>query len=233
MDEQAADSAPDRLASVPDTAISLTSLMRERTRALHARAERAGIINDILRGRASRFGYALFLRNLLPAYAALERGLERHRQTAALRAIAVRELYRAPAILSDLGQMFGAGWEGRLPLLAAGERYARQIDHAASGDGAPLIAHAYTRYLGDLNGGQVMKRLLTKSLRLQPGELSFFEFTEIADSEAFKARYRYAFDECTALVPDGEAIAAEAATAFQLNIAVAEEVQGAVLSAAV
>jgi heme oxygenase len=35
---------------------------------------------------------------------------------------------------------------------------------AAEGDGTRLIAHAYTRYLGDLSGGQILQRLLARSL---------------------------------------------------------------------
>ena len=37
----------------------LANVLRERTQALHTRAERSGIINDVLCGKASRYGYAL------------------------------------------------------------------------------------------------------------------------------------------------------------------------------
>jgi len=50
-----------------------------RTKALHVEAERTGIIRDLLRGEATREGYVLLLRNLLPAYRAMEQGLVRHR----------------------------------------------------------------------------------------------------------------------------------------------------------
>ena len=53
--------------------------LQERTATLHRQAERSGFIRTMLQGRASRDGYALFLRNLLPAYQALEQGLERGR----------------------------------------------------------------------------------------------------------------------------------------------------------
>ena len=62
---------------------NLANTLRERTQALHTRAERSGIINDVLRGKASRYGYALFLRNLLPAYRQMEAGLERQEPIAA------------------------------------------------------------------------------------------------------------------------------------------------------
>ena len=55
-----------------------------RTKTLHVEAERTGIIRDLLRDEATRKGYVLLLRNLLPAYQALEQGLERHRDSPAL-----------------------------------------------------------------------------------------------------------------------------------------------------
>ena len=55
-----------------------------RTKALHVEAERSGIIRELLRGSATRDGYILLLRNLLPAYQAMEKGLARHIKTPGL-----------------------------------------------------------------------------------------------------------------------------------------------------
>src|SRR5207237_3072297 len=52
------------------------------------------------------------------------------------------------------------------------------------------ISHAYTRYLGDLSGGQIIKKILARSLALPPEALSFYEFPEIADIRRFKDAYR-------------------------------------------
>ena len=60
---------------------SLVTALYLRTKTLHVEAERTGIIRDLLRGEASREGYILLLRNLLPAYLAMEHGLERHRRS--------------------------------------------------------------------------------------------------------------------------------------------------------
>jgi heme oxygenase len=210
-----------------DAPVLLTELMRRRTHDLHIRAERSGVINDVLRGQATRFGYALLLRNLLPAYRRLETGLEAGRHSLPVSAVARRELYRSAALRSDLMVLFGASWESVLPLLPAGEDYERRVGLAAGGDGAGLIAHAYTRYLGDLSGGQAMKRLLARGLGLQPEELSFYDFAEIDDAERFKERYRRAINEGVASIVDVDRVAAEAVAAFELNIAVSEAVQQA------
>ena len=86
------------------------------------------------------------------------------------------------AIEADLVALCGAHWSQGIPLLAAGELYARRIAKAAEGDGTRLIAHAYTRYLGDLSGGQILQRLLARSLDLQPSELSFYDFSRFSGS---------------------------------------------------
>jgi len=198
--------------------VSVVTALYLRTKTLHVEAERTGIIRDLLRGEASREGYVLLLRNLLPAYREMEQGLDRHRGSPGLAALANYRLDRAIAIESDLVALRGKGWKHGVPLLEAGEAYARRIAKAAEGDGARLIAHAYTRYLGDLSGGQILQRLLAQSLELEPSELSFYDFPRFADLAALKTDYRKALDQAGALASDPQAVVEEGAIAFSLNI---------------
>lgn len=203
-------------------------MLRERTRLLHAEAERSGFVREILRGRACQDGYALLLRNLLPAYRQMELGLERHRLTPGVRAIAQPSVYRTRALEADLENLRGRAWSRSLPLLPAGDRYARRVVAATKGEGSRLIAHAYVRYLADLNGGQVVKRLLTRSLSLGPRTLSFHDFPEIADLQSFKISYRQSFDRAALEIVDVEGVVDEAAVAFRLNIEVSKAILEAV-----
>lgn len=205
----------------------LADLLRARTHSLHARAEKSGLVGEVLNGRGSRGGYALLLRNLLPAYRELEAGLERHCDEPALRAIAVPAVYRARALESDLRGLCGGAWQRSLPLLPSGLRYARRIAAAATGDGSRLVAHAYTRYLGDLNGGRILRRLLVRSMGLETDALSFYDYPGIPDLDRFARRYREAFDAAGEFV-DADAVGEEAQVAFRLNIDVSEEVLRAV-----
>jgi heme oxygenase len=198
--------------------VSVVTALYFRTRTLHLEAERTGIVRDLLRGKASREGYILLLRNLLPAYQAMERGLERHRGSPGLGEVANYRLDRAPTIESDLVALCGEAWERDIPLLPEGEIYARRIAKAAEGDGVRLIAHAYTRYLGDLSGGQILQRLLSRSLQLKPSELSFYDFPRFSDVAALKADYRSALDQAGVLVTDPQIVVEEGAIAFSLNI---------------
>ena len=211
---------------------SVVTALYIRSKALHVEAERSGVISDLLRGEASRDGYILLQRNLLPAYQALELGLERHRDTPGLNALANYRFDRATALADDLTALCGGSFAD-VPLLPTGEAYAKRIAECAQGDGARLLAHAYTRYLGDLNGGQILKRLLMKKPGLTPAELTFYDFPGHPDLPTLKAGYREELDRAGMLVADQEAVIVEGLTAFQLNIDLSWEVQNTLLPEAV
>jgi heme oxygenase len=207
------------------TPVSVVGALYARTKTLHMQAEKSGVISDILHGLASRDGYVLLLRNLLPAYREIECGIENHHNSSGLALLAKHRLDRAPAIESDLTALCGPDWSRRIPMLPSGEAYARRIAQAAEGDGALLIAHAYTRYLGDLNGGSILARLLTKTLGLRPVELSLYDFSGFADAATLKHDYRDALDQAGALAADPNSVIEEGAVAFSLNIALSVAVQ--------
>jgi heme oxygenase len=179
----------------------------------------------MLHGRIERRAYALLLRNLLPIYQQMELGLERLRASPWISPIALPEVYRTKALESDLATIAGPNWRKDLAILPAAEQYAHRVAAASEAGGTLLPAHAYVRYLGDLNGGQVLKRLLSRSLGLDDASLSFYEFAEIADLDAFKLRFRAALDLVGCRSADLDAIVAEARMAFLQNIAVSKEVK--------
>jgi heme oxygenase len=197
----------------------LACAFRLHVRALHTRAERSGIIADILRGNAELGALKLLLRNLLPCYEAMEAALERHSGSALLGGIVRPELFRSASIREDLRTLGGAA---ALPLLPAGAAYADAVKACAKGDGRRLIAHAYARYLGDLSGGMILQR------RLAPlgGALRFHAFPAIADVEAYKVGYRAAIDFCGGMLEDWSAVLDEAAAAFRYNIELSMAVKG-------
>ncbi|CAN5845956.1 hypothetical protein BH11PSE3_BH11PSE3_11650 [soil metagenome] len=114
-----------------------------------------------------------------------------------------------------------------MALLPAGLAYADRVAAAAGGNGERLIAHAYVRYLGDLSGGQALKRLLGRSLALGPEALSFYEFPGIADQAEFKSDFRASVDAAAASMIDVEAVVDEAVTAFRLNIQLSNSILAA------
>ncbi|MFT4276533.1 MAG: biliverdin-producing heme oxygenase [Rhodopseudomonas sp.] len=204
---------------------SVVTALYVRTRQLHLEAEKSGILAKILHGTAGRDGYTLLLRNLHPTYQAIEAGIERHRDNPILSPLAAYSLARTPAIESDLKALAGADWRERLPVLPSAAAYAERIVQVSQGDGSLLIAHAYTRYLGDLNGGQIVRRLLEKTMQLGADELAHYDFSAIGDPATLKTDYRDALERAGAAAPDPAAIIEEGAVAFTYNIALSMDVQ--------
>jgi heme oxygenase len=207
-------------------AVSLVQRMRVRTRELHARAEQSGIVAAILAGQATSLDYAIYLRNLLPVYQAMEQALEQHRDRPGIGALVHPSLFRAASIQADLDCLAGPGWADALPQVRAGQQYVAQVARAGGGDGGRLIAHAYTRYLGDLNGGQVLRRKLVRRFGPDFPAVRFLEFPAITDIRGSAAAFHAALDAAADQLADPGSIVQEAAIAFELNIALSQEVAG-------
>ena len=213
------------LAALPlaEADAGFAATVRERTKLVHREAERAGFIADLLQGRAATTGYALFLRNLHPAYAAMEPALTAWADHPLAGAFADPRLHRLEALSADLRALAGADWAA-LPLLPEATAYAEAI-LAAAPDPARLAGHAYARYLGDLSGGQILKPLLARMLGLGPDALAFYDFPDFADLAAPKLALRAALDDVPVASDAAQALCSEAILAFRHNIAVSEAVQ--------
>jgi heme oxygenase len=201
----------------------LVAALRSTTRELHVAAEKSGILRELLVGRGSVYGYAMLIRNLLPAYAAMESILRRSASTPGFGPIADPGVYRQAAIESDLCAIAGSGWRTDLPLLPVGERYAHRVRSVRHDERLLWLGHVYTRYLGDLNGGRILRRVLSESLRLGEEALHFYQFPRIGDVRRFQARYREALD----IVAPPEVVTSicrEAGLAFRYNIALSEAI---------
>lgn len=84
-----------------------------------------------------------------------------------------------------------------------------------------LLAHAYTRYLGDLSGGQVLGRIAQKSMGLKSSEgLNFFTFPGVSSPNLFKQLYRSRMNSVELTEEEMNGMLEEAVRAFELNIQV-------------
>jgi heme oxygenase len=106
----------------------------------------------------------------------------------------------------------------------ATSRYVDRIRTLAGVDPTLLVAHAYTRYLGDLSGGQVMAKAVKKHLDVKgPAGVAFYEFPAIADIPEFKGDYRRCLDALPLDTTDKLRVVEEACRVFRLNRALADE----------
>jgi heme oxygenase len=126
-------------------------------------------------------------------------------------------LARSGVIEADL-RVLAPGME--VPLLPEGEVYAARVKAA----GEVVVAHAYVRFLGDLNGGFVMRRRLAACVGDVAAGLRFPDHPEVEDRIGFIRDYRAELDRVVRQV-GAEPVAAEALVAFEMNIALSEAVR--------
>ena len=132
------------------------------------------------------------------------------------------------------GEAEGAGATGGEAGSAATDRYCQRLAHLTEEEPLLLIGHFYTRYLGDLSGGQILRRLLAPVLALPPGEgLRFYDFAGYPDTAPLRDQVRQRLDGLGVdpTGPLGRRLVDEARHAFALNQALFEELDGSLVSA--
>ena len=204
----------------------LAARLREATRDAHRRAERSGIMRRLLAGEVERWRYARLLRALHGVYAALESGLDRHAGDPRVAPAADDRLRRAPALAADLRRLHGDGWPA-LAVAAEGRAYVRHLERLADREPLLLVAHAYVRYLGDLAGGQLLRRLVGRSVAGGFVPTAAYEFPAIAEPAAFVADYRARLDGLPVDAGTADAIVGEAVAAFERHVRLFEELDAA------
>lgn len=197
---------------------SLAEQLRTDTRALHTEVERAGVMRLLLRGQLGCTGYCVLLRNLHAIYAALEPALLRHAAHPLVAPVVFEALFRAAPVAADLTDLHGADWRTAIPLHAATGKYVARLHEIAANAPELLVAHAYLRYLGDLSGGQMLRRIVAASLQPAPGTgTCFYEFGSPAEVAGHLRAFRAGLDALP--LPEGmqAAIVDEARDAFRLH----------------
>ena len=207
------------------TVPTLARAMREGSRAEHVAAESAPFVADVMTGAVAPATYALYLARLREVYVALEDAVAAHRDRPELASLYDDRLLRLGAIDADL-----AHWAthaardaaARSPAVAA---YVDRIERATDWPEL-LVAHHYTRYLGDLSGGRILARRLCDAFG--PGAaLAFYDFPHIEKPETYKRAYRDALDALPLDTWQRRRVVREVRAAFRLNRALLEELPAA------
>ncbi|XP_055050866.1 heme oxygenase 2-like [Misgurnus anguillicaudatus] len=201
----------------------LSEMLAAGTKEVHEKAENTQFVKDFLRGRIRKELFKLGHVALYFTYAAMEEEIERnkdHPQFAPL--YFPNELNRRDALARDLEYFYGEDWETQISCSPATERYVSRIHEIGREDPVLLVAHAYTRYMGDLSGGQVLRKVAQRAMKLPPtGEgLNFYQFDGIHNAKAFKQLYRSRMNELELDVTTKEKVVEEAIRAFNFNMEV-------------
>lgn len=211
---------------------NLATLLREGTKKAHTMAENVGFVKCFLKGVVEKTSYRKLVANLYFVYSAMEEEMERHRQHPILSKVYFQQLNRQRSLETDLKYYFGSQWRDAIALSPAGEAYVQRIREISNNEPELLIAHLYTRYLGDLSGGQILKGIAQRAMNLSDGEgTAFYEFEEIPDEKQFKATYRQALDELPIDEVTATRIVDEANAAFGMNMKLFQELEGNLIKA--
>jgi heme oxygenase len=205
----------------------LSQQLKEGTSAAHAAAENVLFVKNFIKGEIPLSLYTRLLVDLWHVYSTMERRLEedalaksRHEGGIVDPIFFPHELNRRDSLELDLEYWLGADWRTTAvaemsPMTA---EYCKRLENCNS---AGLVAHSYTRYMGDLSGGQVLMRKARKAFDLPPRSvdgLRFYEFDQIPKASTFKDQYRQELDGLRPAQSVCDEIVAESNVAFLMNM---------------
>ena len=202
----------------------LAAQLKLGTKKSHTAAENTKFVGSFLRGVVSRDSYRVLIANFYFVYRAMEEQLFKYKDPPCIKPIYFTELHRTDALAKDCEYFYGTNWKTIIQPSEATQQYVNRIREV---EPDTLVGHHYTRYLGDLSGGQILATIAGNALDLtSENGLAFYDFPDIDDKSNFKTNYRAALDTLPLDMHDINKIIAEANFAFRLNMYMFEELAG-------
>jgi heme oxygenase len=201
---------------------TFSTLIRTASHEQHTEAETSTFMSDLLGDRLGVEAYARYTEQLWFVYEALEADTERLASDPLAGPFIKPELLRRAALEHDLAHLRGPDWRATLTALPATRAYAARVADCARTWPGGYVAHHYTRYLGDLSGGQIIrgKAEQTWGFARKGDGVRFYVFEDITNPAAFKRSYRELLDGVHADDLEKQRIIAECKRAFALNTGV-------------
>jgi heme oxygenase len=201
--------------------------LKEGTKKSHSAAENTTFVKSFLRGVVNKESYRALVNDLYFVYCALEEEVSNLKDHPVIGNLQLSDLERKDALEMDLRYYYGPIWRSLIKPSEACERYVNRIHEVAKNEPELLVGHHYTRYLGDLSGGQILKGIAQKALELGDGQgLKFYDFEKIEDTKAYKAGYRGILNDLPIDQHQADAIIVEANYAFRLNMYMFDTLEG-------
>lgn len=193
--------------------------LKASTATIHDEVEHTDFMVDLMEGRLDIRAYALLLKQYALIYAALEAKSSEFADDPIFAPFHDVGLFRHKRIVWDLQELAGSDHftlnDVDLPITTSAEAYADHLNRLTRPE--QLIAHHYTRYLGDLSGGQAIGALMGRHYSVPAVALTMWDFAEVGKTKPFKDAYRSRLDEIGAAAGDEQMVIEETTTAFRLN----------------
>ena len=214
-------------------AVALAGQLREGTKKSHTMAENTGFVACFLKGVVEKTSYRKLISDLYFVYKAMEEEIDRLVQEdhPVIKHIGFKELFRRQTLEKDLEFYYGNNWLDQIKISDSAQSYVNRIRLVANESPELLVGHHYTRYIGDLSGGQILKKIAKKALNLRGDDgLNFYEFKLIEDEKLFKKSYSETLNKLPIDQKIADNIIDEANEAFAYNMKMFRELEGNLIS---
>jgi len=207
-------------------------LLDDGTRKSHSIAENTQFLTGFFKGLGDKESFSKLVTSLYFVYKAMEEAFDTL-DDPSVKALDYPELRRLPALEEDMEYFHGPEWRQKVQPSVGAIKYVEQIKKVAAEKPYLLVGHQYSRYVGDLFGGQMISGMAAKSLSLEQGAgTAFYDFKDISDTKAFIQTWYRALNDMELTDAQKEEIVVEANVVFRLNIEIFEELDGSALKAA-
>ncbi len=209
--------------------VALATQLREGTKKSHTMAENTGFVSCFLKGVVDKSTYRKLIGDLYFVYSAMEDEMGRlsEEEHPVISLIAFQELNRRNTLEKDLDFYYGEDWRKLLRVSSSAQSYADRIRHIANTTPELLVGHHYTRYIGDLSGGQILRNIAQKAMNISGEDgLRFYEFEQIEDQKQFKLNYSQTLNTLPIDQEMANLIVDEANLAFKYNMDMFKELEG-------
>jgi heme oxygenase len=179
-----------------------------------------GVFDLLFDGSLSVEDYTRWHAQQYFVYEAIEAAAERFADDPVAGPFVFPELARVPAIEADLKFLMGPKWRSGIEPLPATKAYVDRINEVSADWPGGYIAHAYTRYLGDLSGGQAFGKAARRNYGFEGEGASFYDFADIKSPKAFKDEYRSRLDAVDLTEAEKARVVEEILLAYDHNGAV-------------
>lgn len=194
--------------------VRFSTTLRERTMADHGDAEGSTLMRDLVAGTLDRDRMGALLGQHLLVYRALEQMAGTLADDPVVAPFLLPGLARTEALEADVRLLGGPEAADTVAARPGTAAYVARLEAVGSWSGG-FVAHHYTRYLGDLSGGQHIRRIVERAYPDLP--IRFYTFEDVESPKALKERYRQLLDEAPWATDEQDRIVAEVREAYRLN----------------
>lgn len=202
---------------------SLSHKLLERSDKIHREAERRPFMVAFFKGQLPKEAYWEWLARQWFVYSALEEVDEQLKDDPAVGRMYSPELHRRESLERDLAFWIGDDWKSGVSETPATKAYAERIREVGKDFPPAFVAHQWLRYLGNVLGQDMLKRLVANPYGVTDEGLAFYEFPEVEDPKTYLGAYHARMNSIPLDDKEKDRVADEGMKAFELNIGLTDE----------